>query len=102
MNCVVIESGALVTILVAVVSIISTFFVTWYFSRRRYVVQAAPTTPLDVYLERDRQAERRKSRGRVVNNIIYMVFALVLALMFLSLALALIIVAISKYTTWLS
>ncbi len=102
MNCVVIESGALVTILVAAVSSLLTFFATWYFSRSRYVVQAAPTTPFDVHLERDRQAERRKSRGRVVNNIVGMAMVLAMVLMALAIALAMVIVTISRYTTWLS
>ena len=80
--------GTLVTILAAVVSII----LTWYFSRRRYRVQAAPTTLHDVQIERLRQEERRKSRGRALGNIGMAVF-IVMALMF---ALALVIFMLSR------
>ncbi len=60
---VMIESSALITVVVAAISTMLSAVVTWYFSKRRYAVPTQSVTPTDLEMEKLRITARSDLLG---------------------------------------
>ena len=71
-EAVVIESNALITIVVGAASTILSGVATWFFAKRRYAVQTGPVTEKDLEMEK----LRIQSRSDVLGFILALAFGL--------------------------